>query len=102
VELQRSEIERTNFASVRKGYDPAEVDRHLKAIADAAEEASREKTTATSASQGVRKILEAAEKLAADIEQQAREEGEKITPQAVCRCGAPRGAGRRPPDAREL
>jgi DivIVA domain-containing protein len=82
VELQRSEIERTNFASVRRGYDPAEVDKHLKAIADAAEEALREKTTASAASQGVKKILEAAEKLGADIEKKAREEGEKIAAEA--------------------
>jgi DivIVA domain-containing protein len=82
VELERQDIERTDFASVRRGYDPAEVDEHLRAIADSAEqalkEASRDNTAAGAASRGVKKILEAAEKLAADIEKTAREEGEKI------------------------
>jgi DivIVA domain-containing protein len=81
VELERREIERSDFASVRRGYDPAEVDRHLKAIADAAEqsqEASGDNTAAGAASRGVKKILESAERLGADIEQAAREEAEKI------------------------
>jgi DivIVA domain-containing protein len=82
VELERQDIERTDFASVRRGYDPAEVDQHLRAIADSADqalkEASRDNTAAGAASRGVKKILEAAEKLAADIEKTAREESEKI------------------------
>jgi DivIVA domain-containing protein len=81
VDLDRRDIERTDFASVRRGYDPAEVDQHLKAIADAAEqnqESSRDQTAAGAASRGVKKILESAERLAADIEQAAREEAENI------------------------
>jgi DivIVA domain-containing protein len=81
VDLERRDIERTDFASVRRGYDPAEVDQHLRAIADAAEqdqEASRDGTAAGAASRGVKRILESAEKLAADIEQAAREEAERI------------------------
>ena len=81
MDLERRDIERTDFASVRRGYDPAEVDQHLKAIADAAEqsqEASHDQTAAGAASRGVKKILESAERLAADIEQAAREEAEKI------------------------
>lgn len=82
MKLERRDIERTDFASVRRGYDPAEVDEHLTAIADSAEQAIKEASTdnsaAGAASRGVKKILEAAEKLAADIETKAREEGEKI------------------------
>jgi DivIVA domain-containing protein len=84
--LDRSDIERTNFSSVRRGYDPAEVDDHLRAVADAVElsakEASQDKTAAGAASRGVKKILEAAEKLAADLETQARKEGERIETEA--------------------
>jgi DivIVA domain-containing protein len=80
VELERRDIERSDFASVRRGYDPIEVDQHLRAVADAAErnQEASPNTAAAAASRGVQKILESAEKLAADIEQAAREEGEKI------------------------
>ena len=81
MELERRDIQRTDFASVRRGYDPAEVDEHLRAIADAAEqnqEAPGENTPAGAAARGVKKILESAEKVAAEIEQAAREEAERI------------------------
>jgi DivIVA domain-containing protein len=82
VELGRQQIERTDFASVRRGYDPAEVDAHLRAVADAVEQAlqdaNRDNTAAGAASRGVKKILEAAEKLAGDLETESRKEGERI------------------------
>jgi DivIVA domain-containing protein len=82
VDLKRQDIERTDFASVRRGYDSAEVDQHLRAVADsldqAVKEASRDSTAAGAASRGVKQILEAAEKLASDLETQSRKEGERI------------------------
>ena len=80
--MERQQIERTDFASVRRGYDPAEVDQHLRAVADAFEQAvqegNRDNTPAGAASRGVKNVLEAAEKLAADLETEARKEGERI------------------------
>ena len=79
MELERRDIQRTDFASVRRGYDPAEVDEHLRAIAaEQNQEAPGENTPAGAAARGVKKILESAERVAAEIEQAAREEAERI------------------------
>jgi DivIVA domain-containing protein len=86
VALGRSDIERTDFSSVRRGYNPAEVDDHLRSVADAMEEAlkgaSQDKSPSGAASRGVKRILDAAENLAALIETQARKEGERIETEA--------------------
>jgi DivIVA domain-containing protein len=41
VELDRHSIERKDFPAARRGYDPDEVDRHLREIADAVDELRR-------------------------------------------------------------
>jgi DivIVA domain-containing protein len=72
VELDRKSIEKQDFSSSRRGYDPAEVDAHLSAIADAVEELKRSSTAGTAADR-VKGIIEAAERSAAEIESAARE-----------------------------
>ena len=41
MELDRHFIERNDFSAARRGYDPDEVDRHLREIADAVTELKR-------------------------------------------------------------
>jgi DivIVA domain-containing protein len=72
VELERKTIQKQDFSSSRRGYDQAEVDRHLSAIADAVEELKRSSTAGTAAER-VKGIIEAAERSAAEIESAARE-----------------------------
>jgi DivIVA domain-containing protein len=75
--LDRPSIERTDFPLGRRGYDPAAVDAHLKSVADQVEELVRESARraaplASSASDQVRGIVDAAEASAAAIEQKAQ------------------------------
>ena len=42
MELERNAIERTDFAAARRGYDPEEVDRHLREIGEAVDELKRQ------------------------------------------------------------
>jgi DivIVA domain-containing protein len=72
VELDRKTIQKQDFSSSRRGYDPAEVDRHLSAIADAVEDLRRSSTAGTAAER-VKGIIEAAERSAEEIERGARE-----------------------------
>jgi DivIVA domain-containing protein len=72
VELDRKTIQNQDFSSSRRGYDPAEVDRHLGAIADAVEDLKRSSTAGTAAER-VKGIIEAAERSAEEIERGARE-----------------------------
>src|SRR5215212_6795054 len=76
VELERKSIERRDFPEVRRGYEPAEVDAHLARIAEAVEQL-RGASTAATAAQRVRAIVEAAERSAAEIEAGAREQAER-------------------------
>ncbi len=73
--LDRQSIQRKDFPLVRRGYDPAAVDAHLAAVADelAAQDANagRGDTLASSASDHVRTIVEAAETSAAKIRRDA-------------------------------
>jgi DivIVA domain-containing protein len=87
VELNRQDIERTDFGHARRGYDSSEVDRHLREVADAVEELKRRgpagpTTTAATAADQVRGILEAAEASAAEIQQKAEAEARRITEEA--------------------
>jgi DivIVA domain-containing protein len=87
LELDRHFIERNDFSAARRGYDPDEVDRHLREIADAIGELKRERkpspaSLATAAADQVRSIVEAAEKSAADIQAQAEAEARRITDDA--------------------
>jgi len=87
LELDRHYIERNDFSAARRGYDPDEVDRHLRELADAVAELKRQQkpspaSLATAAADQVRSIVEAAEKSAADIQSQAEQEARRITEDA--------------------
>jgi hypothetical protein len=79
VSFDRQAIERRDFPIGRRGYDPAAVDAHLRALANEIEELQRglgagaEPSLATTAGTQVHSILQAAESAAADIERQAQE-----------------------------
>jgi DivIVA domain-containing protein len=83
--MDRNSIQRQDFPVGRRGYDQAAVDAHLRAVADemdslrerAAEPAARGLSAGTS--EQVRLILEAAERSAAQLRDQAgREAGEHV------------------------
>lgn len=85
--LERESIEKRDFPIGRRGYDPEAVDGHLAALADEIEELKRtsrrrSETLATSASEQVRSIVEAAETSAADIQRQAEEDAREIRGEA--------------------
>jgi DivIVA domain-containing protein len=77
VELDRQVIERRDFPIVRRGYDPASVDAHLRALAADVEELRREASSrgseslASVAGTQVQGILEAAQATAETIEREA-------------------------------
>ncbi len=79
MELDRQSIERRDFPIGRRGYDPAAVDAHLRALAVEIEELQRASATgasdsmASAAGTQVQSIVEAAEKAAAEIERNAQE-----------------------------
>jgi DivIVA domain-containing protein len=78
--MDRDAIERRDFPVGRKGYDPAAVDAHLRAVADeidtlrTAEPAAAPRGISAGASEQVRLILEAAEHSATDLRDQAAKE----------------------------
>jgi hypothetical protein len=80
VDIDRQAIERRDFPIARRGYEPAAVDAHLRALAAEIEALQRERadggaelSLASTAGTQVQSILAAAEAAAADIEAQARE-----------------------------
>jgi DivIVA domain-containing protein len=78
VALDRESITRRDFPAVRRGYDPAAVDRHLAALAEEVAELRRRSTPgaalAGQTSERVRTIIEAAEASAAGIRASATAE----------------------------
>ncbi len=84
VELDRQGIERRDFPIVRRGYDPASVDAHLRALAAEIDELQREASSrggeslAASAATQVQGILEAAQATAEAIEHQAAEQAHQV------------------------
>jgi hypothetical protein len=92
--MERSFIERTDFPSARRGWDPDAVSAHLRSVADEVErEASRAKAQATPggrAADQVRAIVEAAEASAAAIVERAEAEAERMADQAKADAGATR------------
>lgn len=79
VDIDRQAIERRDFPIARRGYEPAAVDAHLRALAGEIDELQRElsdgggeTSLASTAGTQVQSILAATEAAAADIEQQAR------------------------------
>ena len=87
MELDRHFIERNDFGVARRGYDPDEVDRHLREIADAIAELKRTQrrspsSLASTAADQVRGIVEAAERSATEIQEQAEGEAKRIVDDA--------------------
>jgi DivIVA domain-containing protein len=87
VALERQDIEKKDFPIGRRGYDPEAVDAHLKAVADEVEKLRnsarrRSETLASTASDHVRAIVEAAEKSAAEIQRHAEEEAQETRTEA--------------------
>jgi hypothetical protein len=85
VEFDRQAIERRDFPIGRRGYDPAVVDAHLRALADEFEELRRnaitgggEVSVASTAGTHVQSILQAAETAAAEIERHALEKARQV------------------------
>jgi DivIVA domain-containing protein len=87
VALDRQSIEKKDFPIGRRGYDPDAVDAHLSSLAGEVEELRRSsrrrsETLASTASEQVRAIVEAAETSAAEIQRQAEEEARDIRAEA--------------------
>jgi cytochrome c556 len=85
--LERQSIEKKDFPIGRRGYEPEAVDAHLSSLADEVDELKhsvrrRSETLASSASDQVRAIVEAAETSAANIQRQAEEEAQEIREEA--------------------
>ena len=90
MELDRHTIERNDFSAARRGYDPDEVDSHLREIADQVADLKRQQKSsssqaslATAAADQVRTIVEAAERSAAEIQQNAEAEASRIKDDAT-------------------
>jgi DivIVA domain-containing protein len=87
VALDRQSIEKRDFPVGRRGYDPDAVDAHLSSLADEVAELKRTArrrtdTLASSASDQVRAIVEAAETSAADIQRDAEADAREIRDEA--------------------
>ncbi len=84
MELDRQQIERRDFPIVRRGYDPATVDAHLRALSEEVEELRREaehsgrESLATVAGTQVQGILEAAQSTADTIEREAAQDAQRV------------------------
>ncbi len=84
VELDRQGIERRDFPIVRRGYDPAAVDAHLRALSSEVDELQREadnsghESLATVAGTQVQGILEAAQATAQTIEREAAQDAQQV------------------------
>lgn len=89
VDIDRQAIERRDFPIARRGYEPAAVDAHLRALAAEVEQLQRERadggsepSLASTAGTQVQGILAAAEAAAAEIEQQARDSARRTREEA--------------------
>ena len=94
--LDRQSIERKDFPVGRRGYDPEAVDAHLSALADEITDFKRSArrrsdTLASSASDQVRAIVEAAETSAAEIQRDAEADAREIREEANNEAEATRG-----------
>ena len=85
MDFDRQAVERRDFPIGRRGYDPAAVDAHLRALADELEELQRAAITgggdasvASTAGTQVQSILQAAETAAAEIERHALENARQL------------------------
>lgn len=78
--MDRDEIERRDFPTGRRGYDPEAVDQHLRRVADQFEAQLRapRPSLAESTSEQVRAILEAAERGASELRAQAGDDVARV------------------------
>ncbi len=90
MELDRQSIERRDFPIARRGYDPAAVDAHLRALAadvqelrEHSEPGRATESLGSAAASQVQGILEAAETTAADIERHAAEDAAQMRHEAA-------------------
>jgi DivIVA domain-containing protein len=90
LELDRQSIERRDFPIARRGYDPAAVDAHLRALAadvqelrERPEPGRASESLGSAAASQVQGILEAAETTAADIERHAAEDAAQMREEAA-------------------
>jgi DivIVA domain-containing protein len=76
VPLDRSSIQRSDFPTVRRGYEPGAVDAHLRELADEVEGLRRPgaQPVANAASSQVQRIVEAAETTAEQLRAEAGDE----------------------------
>jgi DivIVA domain-containing protein len=72
--MDRPSIQRSDFPTVRRGYEPDAVDAHLRQIADEVEALRSRGPVASAASSQVQRILEAAETTADQLRSDAGEE----------------------------
>ena len=81
--MDRPSIQRSDFPTVRRGYEPHAVDAHLRQIADEVEALRSRGPVASAASSQVQRILEAAEttaeQLRADAGEEAREHVHRVS-----------------------
>jgi hypothetical protein len=89
VDFDRQSIERRDFPISRRGYDPASVDVHLRALAEEFETLQRtavggsaDASVASTAGTHVHSILQAAETAAAEIERHALENARQVREEA--------------------
>ena len=81
--MDRPSIQRSDFPTVRRGYEPDAVDAHLRHVADEVEAMRSRGPVASAASSQVQRILEAAEttadQLRADAGEEAREHVHRVS-----------------------
>jgi len=84
VALDRASIQRTDFPTARRGYEPTAVDAHLREIADEVEGMNRvaAQPVAAAASSSVQRIIEVAETAAEQLRTEATDETEQLRTQA--------------------
>ena len=89
VELDRESIERRDFPIARRGYDPAAVDAHLRALAAAVQalaqraQGAGELALGSATATQVQGILDAAQATATEIERQAQRDAQSTREQAA-------------------
>jgi hypothetical protein len=95
VAFDRQSIEKKDFPVGRRGYEPAAVDAHLTAVSEGVEELKRaarrrSESLASSSSEQVRAIIDAAENSAAEIHRLADEDAREMRADATSEAKATR------------
>jgi DivIVA domain-containing protein len=89
VPLSRSSIQRSDFPTGRRGYDPAAVDAHLLAVAEQVEalQGGATQPVAAAASEQVQRIVEAAERTAEQLRSEAGDEAREHVARVAAAAG---------------